>query len=110
MQEFPPKPEDQVTLANWRTGPYNRWAFHHVREIIPTALISGAGQNAHPFETTDQTDDLLHKTFKGGDGTSHVLRDYLQTSYTDALVALHKGKLCLSWNAATCPKRSRTGA
>jgi hypothetical protein len=23
----------QATLANWREAPYNRWAFHHVREL-----------------------------------------------------------------------------
>ena len=23
------------TLANWRAAPFNRWAFHHVRELIP---------------------------------------------------------------------------
>lgn len=30
----------RATLANWRTAPYNRWAFHHVRELIPTAEIA----------------------------------------------------------------------
>ena len=29
-----------VTLANWRTPPNHRWAFHHVRELIPTAEIA----------------------------------------------------------------------
>ena len=39
MTEFPPAARDQVTLANWRSAPFNRWAFHHVRELIPTADI-----------------------------------------------------------------------
>ena len=39
MQGFPPTPETQVTLANWRTAPYSRWAFHHVREIVASADI-----------------------------------------------------------------------
>src|SRR5262245_42573380 len=30
----------QATLANWRTAPFNRWAFHHVRELIPSADIA----------------------------------------------------------------------
>src|SRR3954464_11718297 len=30
----------QVTLANWREAPYNRWAFHNVRELIPSAEIA----------------------------------------------------------------------
>ena len=39
MDGFPPSPEAQVTLANWRTAPFSRWAFHHVRELLPTADI-----------------------------------------------------------------------
>ena len=27
MQGFPPAPDARVTLANWQTPPYNRWAF-----------------------------------------------------------------------------------
>jgi hypothetical protein len=30
--------EALVTLENWQRPPYNRWAFQHVRELIPTAL------------------------------------------------------------------------
>ena len=40
MHAFPPAPADQVTLANWRTGPHCKWAFHHVREIVPSAEIA----------------------------------------------------------------------
>jgi hypothetical protein len=39
MDGFPPSPEHQVTLANWRTSPFNRWAFHHVGEVVPSADI-----------------------------------------------------------------------
>jgi hypothetical protein len=31
--------ESKATLANWRAAPHNRWAFHHVREIVPSADI-----------------------------------------------------------------------
>jgi CubicO group peptidase (beta-lactamase class C family) len=30
----------RATLADWRSSPTNRWAFHHVRELIPTADIA----------------------------------------------------------------------
>ena len=37
-------PGSRVTLANWQDPPFNRWAFQHVRELIPTARISrGSG-------------------------------------------------------------------
>ena len=39
MHGFPPQPQGQVTLTNWRSAPFNHWAFHHVREIIPSADI-----------------------------------------------------------------------
>jgi hypothetical protein len=39
MDTFPAAETQQVTLANWRTSSYSRWAFHHVRELIPTAEI-----------------------------------------------------------------------
>ena len=40
MTGFPPPEAGQVTLANWRTPPFNRWAFQHVREIVPSAEIA----------------------------------------------------------------------
>ncbi len=42
MNAFPADPADQVTLANWRTAPYARWAFRHVRELIATAPVAPA--------------------------------------------------------------------
>jgi len=42
MTGFPPSPDGQVTLANWRTAPFNRWGFQHVREILPSADIPNA--------------------------------------------------------------------
>ena len=29
-----------VTAANWQDPPFNRWAYWHVREILPTYLVS----------------------------------------------------------------------
>ena len=51
MQGFPPAAEGQVTLANWRTPPFNRWAFHHVREIVPSAQIPNDPARARIFPT-----------------------------------------------------------
>ena len=34
----------QATAGNWQDPPFNRWAYWHVREILPTYLVSrGAG-------------------------------------------------------------------
>ena len=39
MTAFPPTEDGLVTLANWRTPPFNRWSFQHVSELVPTAPI-----------------------------------------------------------------------
>ena len=41
MTGAPPFPKEcLVTLEDWRDPPFNRWAFQHIRELIPTARIS----------------------------------------------------------------------
>jgi hypothetical protein len=34
MKGFPPESNSLVTLDNWQTPPFNRWAFQHKREIV----------------------------------------------------------------------------
>ncbi len=45
MDGFPPRADAQVTLANWRNPPFARWAFQHVREIVPSADIANDPAN-----------------------------------------------------------------
>ena len=37
MQGGRPASDRLVTLANWQDPPFNRWAFQHFRELVPTA-------------------------------------------------------------------------
>jgi hypothetical protein len=46
MTAFPPAEDQHVTLANWRQHPFSRWAFQHVRELLPTANIARSRQPA----------------------------------------------------------------
>ncbi|GAB5437887.1 serine hydrolase domain-containing protein [Falsiruegeria mediterranea] len=81
MQGFPPDEADQVTLANWRTQPYSSWAFHHVREIVPSADISNDPTDVWELPEGDPlvTDTQIQTT--------------LAETRTDALVVLHKGRV-----------------
>ncbi len=79
MHGFPPAPADQVTLANWRAAPHNRWALHHVREIVPSAEI------AH------DPDDVWKLELGAADLSGLGLAEALSASATDALVVLHRG-------------------
>jgi CubicO group peptidase (beta-lactamase class C family) len=90
MNEFPPAPERQVTLANWRTAPYNRWAFHHVRELLPTAEIPNDQRRARPLPVEPR--DLSGVRIATGDGRLD-LPGYLARAEVDGFVVLFRGEL-----------------
>jgi hypothetical protein len=77
MEGFPPRTEGQVTLANWRAAPFNRWGFQHVREIVPSADIASERKNVRELARQPMALEL-------GD---------LEATDTDAIVVLHKGRI-----------------
>ncbi len=77
MNGFPPPPEAQVTLANWRTAPFNRWAFSHVRELIPSAEIANDPASVRPLPEAPVTLPGFEE----------------MAERCDALLALHRGRI-----------------
>ncbi len=77
MDRFPPPPEAQVTLANWRTAPFNRWAFRHVRELIPTAEIPNDPAAVRPLPEAPMSVPGFEEMAEG----------------CDALLVLHRGRI-----------------
>src|SRR2546422_9825785 len=67
-----------ATLANWRSPPFNRWAFQHVRELIPSADIPNDPRRVREL-------DPRPRELK--------LAQFLAETDTDALVILHRGRL-----------------
>ena len=90
MTGFPPAPEDQVSLANWREAPFNRWSFRHVREIIPTADIACDPDQARPVPVELVATDKIR--IRGTKDRVLSLDDFLMTASTDALVIMHRGR------------------
>lgn len=90
MSGFPSPATEQASLANWRTGPYNQWAFHHVREIVPSADIPNAPDDVWQLDA--QPTDLSALSFKHRD-VSYSLDRLIADTDTDGLVILHRGKL-----------------
>jgi hypothetical protein len=90
MQGFPPAPDAQVTLANWRKAPHNRWAFQHVRELVPSADIANdpGAVRALPAAPVDLSG--LRVPDAGG---ALSLNAFMEKTDTDALVVLHRGRL-----------------
>ena len=73
-----------ATLANWRNPPHHRWAFQHVRELIPTADIPNDPAKVKPL--APQPAD-----FSGVEGFSR----FLSETDTDGLLVLHRGRVVL---------------
>lgn len=93
MHGFPPSPETQVTLANWRTAPFSRWAFQHVREIVPSADIPhDPGQERALPKGGAGLEALAVPDGRGG---SQPLGAVLQETDTDGIVVLHRGAVVL---------------
>jgi len=78
MTRFPVPASEQVTLANWRTAPFSRWAFHHVREIVPSADIPHDPAAVMALPEAPQRLDL---------------GDFLEATDTDGLLVLHRGRI-----------------
>ena len=77
MDRFPPPADEQVTLTNWRTAPFSRWAFRHVRELIPSAEIPHDPAAVRPLPEAPVP-------VPGFDGMAEDC---------DALLVLHRGRV-----------------
>jgi CubicO group peptidase (beta-lactamase class C family) len=79
-----------VTLENWQRPPYNRWAFQHVRELIPTAAISRGDGPVWELERDER--DLSGISFTAQQAELTV-GELLDRSYTDGFLVLHQGRI-----------------
>jgi CubicO group peptidase (beta-lactamase class C family) len=88
MAGVPPFPDQSlVTLANWQDPPFNRWAFQHIRELIPTARIA---RPAAPAPLPRAERDVLGFRFRNS-GRELTVAEMLEETYTDGFLVLHQG-------------------
>jgi len=93
MDGFPPRPDMQVSLANWRSSPFNKWVFHHVRELLPSADIPHDPANVRALPVSPIAVDGLR--IPRDNGEILTLGQVLEATSTDGLVVLHKGRIAL---------------
>jgi CubicO group peptidase (beta-lactamase class C family) len=79
-----------VTLENWQRPPYNRWAFQHVRELIPTARISCGNGPVWELPTAEQDLDGVRFTTQAGELT---VGELLDRTYTDGFLVIHQDRI-----------------
>jgi CubicO group peptidase (beta-lactamase class C family) len=83
--------QERANLANWRTTPYSRWAFHNVREIIPIAEIKSDSRVAAALPRAARSMDGFNLALS--DGSALDLPGFLNATATDALVAMIDGQI-----------------
>jgi CubicO group peptidase (beta-lactamase class C family) len=91
MQKFPADVEQQVTLANWRQAPFNQWAFHHVREIVPSADIANAPHHVWAFD--EEPVNLGGVSIDCASEGLMSLSGFCDYAHADALLVLHRNKI-----------------
>jgi len=90
MTGFPPTPDARVTLANWQDPPFSRWAFRHMRELIPSQAIPASGE---PVALPGASWPLPDPPVRRLDGSTATAAEVFADTHTDALVVLHDGHL-----------------
>jgi CubicO group peptidase (beta-lactamase class C family) len=83
-----------VTLANWELPPFNRWAFSHVRELIPTARI---GRGDGPVTAFDRDERDLGGIAFPFRGEGRTVADMIDATFTDGWLVLHDGRIVTEW-------------
>lgn len=91
MQGAPAPADKQVRWTDgsmWRF-PQQRWAFSHMRELVPTVNIGREGAvSVLPVALRDDLDDVRLTTL---DGQAMTWRDSLAATYTDAILVMKNG-------------------
>jgi CubicO group peptidase (beta-lactamase class C family) len=82
--------DTSVSLANWRTVPYSTQSFHNVDQLIPVSRIQAPEQ---PWELAVELQSLESLTFEDQYRQARRLAEVLETTATNGLVVLHRGRL-----------------
>jgi CubicO group peptidase (beta-lactamase class C family) len=81
-----------VTADNWQKPPYLGWAFQHIADLFPTAVISrGSGPVAELPSRIDSVGELM--VTSPFDGVPASVEAIMATTWTDGWIALHDGQV-----------------
>ena len=86
-----------ASAANWLAPPFNRWAFWHVRELLPTHRVWRGSGAARPLPAPSARRDIRAVDLVRRDGMPALVGDVLDQTFTDAWVVLQDGELVEEW-------------
>jgi len=90
MAGAPPPSGAPVTRETWPDPPYLRWAYLHVRELLPTAAISRGEAPVTPLPRAERDLDGLAFRVRG---ERHTVGEMLAMTDTDGFLVLHHGRI-----------------
>lgn len=95
----PLRRDASTTVENWQQAPHNRWAFWHLRELLPTQTVSrGTGPvRGLPLSPADVASIGLVRY----DGTPATVSEVFTSTFTDAYAVAHGGALVSEAYTAT---------
>ncbi len=98
-----PRP-DGVTGETWQFGPLNRWAYTHLREVLPTKDIPNDYRTVRPLPGLESTANDLDLVI---DGNRETLADAMERLYVDGVLVIQDGSVVAERYAGTLtPERT----
>ncbi len=93
MQGFPPPPDKIIRFSDGSSSrfPNTRWAFSHIRELVPTANVSRGETAITPLPRAER--DLSNVPLTTLEGQSITFDDALALTYTDGILVLQRGRI-----------------
>ena len=87
-----------VTGETWQFGPLNRWAYSHLREVLPTRDIPNDYRTVRPLPGVDAAASNLDLII---DGESERLSEAMERLYVDGILAIQDGRVVVERYAGT---------
>ncbi len=93
-----------VTGATWQFGPLNRWAYTHIREILPTKDIPNDSSKVHAIPGLGTAADDITIMLEGKPVRLSVA---MRQQYVDGILAIHDGKAVVErYDGTLTPERT----
>ncbi len=89
----PLRRDASVSAVNWQDPPFNRWAFWHVRELLPTHPVSRGEGPVRALADETGGHDIESVEVTRADGSRATVGDVLADTFTDAYAVLQGGVL-----------------
>jgi CubicO group peptidase (beta-lactamase class C family) len=96
MERGPEVSGAPATACNWQDPPFNRWAFWHVDEILPTYPVARGGL-IRELPASAAAPGLSAVAVTRVDGSAGTAGEVLDDTFTDAYAVLQDGELVAEW-------------